>query len=79
MKAARFTVAGDLLRQILHMPDTAVFVDARRNWMPGLGDSIEFTVVDDTLADTDDPAEAQPSVTTIAAIPERYEWHWNLP
>jgi hypothetical protein len=62
------------------MPDTATFVAASIQ-MTGFNPEVEFTVWDESLPEchTGDLPEVTPSITQIAAVPERYEWHWNLP
>lgn len=70
MRAARFQVAGELLRELLHMPDTACFVDARVSV-----DVVEFVCIDETLPVSMWPHDATP---TVRQDGDKYTWDWGL-
>lgn len=71
MRAARFHVAGELLRQLLHMPDTACFVEARVKNV----DVVEFVCFDESLPESTRPHEAIP---TVRRDGDEYTWDWGL-
>jgi hypothetical protein len=81
MRAVRFTVHGALLREMMHMPDTARFVDASivDRWQPG--DVLEFVVVDDAIPQADGPHETDPVLTNVYdedGTVKDVLWDWNV-
>lgn len=80
MRAVRFKITGNLLREALHLPESSLFVDAAMaaDWI-NRPDTIEFTVVDESIPEAEWPHDADPIIQRIAAIPEQVIWDWNLP
>lgn len=79
MRAVRFKITGNLLREALHLPESSLFVEAsiRTDWAT-YSDIIEFTVTDGSIPEADEPHDADPIIRRIAAIPEQVIWDWNL-
>ena len=79
-------MAGELLRQVLHMPEESRIVAARmERSLIGEG-VIEFVVEDPALPEADTPHEVTPTVThhypelpNRLLAPDSTEWHWNVP
>lgn len=77
MRAARFAVTPELLREALHMPPGSRIIEASVTGS-GAYDLIEFVAVDDdTLPEADEPQQADPTITRIEGVPERFVWKWN--
>lgn len=73
MRAARFQVAGELLRQLLHMPDTASFAAAQvTSFDPSI---VEFVCFDESLPESPRPHDAMP---TVSQDGDEYTWDWGL-
>lgn len=72
MRAARFTMAGEVLRQALHMPDGAQVIYAH---VDPDDDTIQLTVADPALPEAIGPHDCEPTVTRTqdAAV-----WAWNV-
>lgn len=78
VKAVRFTVSGELLRQVMHMPETSRFVGASVPVGWSGYDDVEFVVSDDDIPEAVEPHETDPTCTRITAVPERIVWDWNV-
>jgi len=73
VRAASFKVSGELLRQALHMPETAEFVQAS----VGEFGHVDFVVTDPSLPEATVPHRTEPMVTRLEGDETR--WDWGLP
>lgn len=79
MRAARFSISGELLREVLHIPKTAFFTSASVNEMVN-ADVVTFVVHDPGFPEAAEPHESSPSVTVREMwLDRRVDWHWNIP
>ena len=70
MRAARFQVSDELLREALHMPAGTRIIGASCD--PAAG-TVSFVVDDPQLPEADEPHDAAPVVTAEVLI-----WDWGV-
>lgn len=75
VRAVRFKVSGEMLRDVLHMPATARFLRAAASTRDD--DTVEFVVEDPDIPESDTVWDTVPTVTHIRD--GAFVWDWNVP
>lgn len=70
MRAARFKMSVDLLRDLMHLPPNASIVGASTN---GVDPWVTFVVDDPSLPEAEEPHESLPTCTRKEIV-----WSWNV-
>jgi hypothetical protein len=72
VRAARFDVAEELLRELLHLPARARIVGVSFRYVDSEHKALTFIVDDPALPEADFPHDCSPTVT------HALQWQWNI-